>query len=164
MDTIALNDLKELATRRTVTAVSLYLPTHPSGDAQSQDSIRLKNLLRQAEDKLEDGGMRRGDARTFLAPIGQLPENAEFWSARSQSLAVFLTPGLFRAFRLPVALEESISVCGRLRIKPLVPVVDRGERFLMLVLGQSHVRFWGVTRSRITEVSVRNLPDTGAAD
>jgi hypothetical protein len=66
---------------------------------------------------------------------------------------------MFRAFRLPAALEESVAVSGRLRIKPLLPFVDRGERFLMLVLGQSHVRFWAVTRSRIIEVPVRNLPE-----
>jgi len=160
MDTITFNEVKQLAGHQGVTAVSLYLPTHFTGEAGLQDAIRLKNLLQRAEDQLEAGGLRRCDAQQLLAPADELPASAEFWRKRSQSLAIFLAPGLFRAYRLPAVLKESVTVHRRLHIKPLLTVADRGERFLLLVLGQNHVGFWEVTHSKITEVSVRGLPQS----
>jgi hypothetical protein len=160
MDTITLNAVKQLAGDQRVTAVSLYLPTHFTGEAGLQDAIRLKNLLQAAEDQLEGGGLRRCDVQQLLAPAEELPASAEFWRKRNQSLAIFLAPGLFRAYRLPAALQESVTVHRRLNIKPLLTVADRGERFLLLVLGQNHVGLWEVTRSRTTEVSVSNLPQS----
>ncbi len=163
MDTITLSEVKQLAGQQGATAVSLYLPTHFAGEAGMQDAIRLKNLLQGAEDQLETGGLRRCDAEQFLAPAAELPTNDEFWRKRNQSLAIFLAPGLFRAYRLPAAFQESVTIHRRLHIKPLLAVADRGERFLLLVLGQNHVGFWEVTRSKIKEVSVSNLPQSKRA-
>jgi len=160
MDTITMSEVKQLAGHQGVTAVSLYLPTHFTGEAGMQDVIRLKNLLQSAEDQLEGGGLRRCDAQQFLAPAQELPAKAEFWQKRNQSLAIFLAPGLFRAYRLPAELKESVTVQRRLHIKPLLAVADRGERFLLLVLGQSHVGFWEATHSTIKEVSVKDLPQS----
>jgi hypothetical protein len=88
-----------------------------------------------------------------------LPLAAEFWASRSRGLAIFLSPELFRAYRLPVEFDESLTVASRLNVKPLLAVADRGERFLLLTLSQNHVRLFEVTRSRIAEITERGLPE-----
>ncbi len=158
MDTISIHDLKQLAGLQEATAISIYLPTHLAPDAR-QDGIRLKNLLGRAQDELQTRGMRRPEAEQLLAMAGGLPDDAEFWKGLSQGLAIFVTPELFRAYRLPVIFSESLTVHRRLMIKPLLPVADRGERFLLLTLSQNHVRLFDVTRSQIREEKVRNLPE-----
>lgn len=158
MDTITLSEIKQLARPQSGQAVSIYLPTHAVGEAGLQDAIRLKNLLQQAEDQLLQRGWRRSDARCFLAPARGLSTSAEFWGNRGHSLAIFLAPELFLALRLQAEFQESLTVRWRLNIKPLLTIADRGERFLLLVLGQNHVGFWEITRSKITEVSAGRLP------
>src|SRR5688572_7732156 len=105
--------MKYLASVRATPAVSIYLPTHVTGEAGLQDAIRLRELLHQAEDKLQSQGMRRCDAKELLVAAGNLPHESDFWEARSQGLAVFVSPELFRAYRLPIEFGESLTVHSR---------------------------------------------------
>ena len=157
MDTIRIEDLRQLASRQDATAISIYIPTHLAPDAR-QDGIRLKNLLDRAQDELQARGMRRPEAERVLMAARGLPDNTEFWKGLSQGLAIFVTPDVFRVYRLPAAVDESITVDRRLNVKPLLPFADRGERFLLLLLSQKRSQLYEVTRSQIREVLVRNLP------
>ena len=159
MDTVSIDDMKYLASVRATPAVSIYLPTHVTGEAGLQDAIRLRELLHQAEDKLQSQGMRRCDAKELLEAAGNLPHESDFWEARSQGLAVFVSPELFRAYRLPIEFGELLTIHSRLNVKPLLPVADRGERFLLLVLSQNHVRLFQVTRSLTSEIAEHRLPE-----
>jgi Bacterial archaeo-eukaryotic release factor family 7 len=159
MDTISISAVKQLASLQETPAVSIYLPTHLAPDAR-QDAIRLKNLLERAEVALEARGMRRCEAEELLTAAGKLPDDADFWKGLSQGLAIFVTPKLFRAYRLPLAFDESFTVQQRLHIKPLLPVADYGERFLLLALSQKHVRLLEINRSEHREVAVPGMPDS----
>lgn len=156
MDTISIDEVKQLAGHQEGMAVSIYLPTHLAPDAR-QDAIRLKNLVQRAEDTLESQGMRRCDAKELLATAERLSNDAEFWKGLSEGLAVFVAPNLFRAYRLPVSFQESLTVQRRPNVKPLLPAADRGERFLLLVLSKNNVQLFGLGRTEIREVAVKGL-------
>jgi hypothetical protein len=157
VDTVTIDQLKELAKIKDSPAVSLFLPTHPAPEAR-QDAIRLRILAERTQAALEDFGLRRAEARDLLAAVHELPNDAEFWKRLSQGLAIFVTPRLFRAYRLPAPIDESITVNRRLNIKPLLRFADAGERFLLLILSQKRVQLYEVTRPEIREMAVRNLP------
>ena len=63
MDSINPSDLRGLVGDHKSPCISLYMPTHPVGDAGLQDRIRLKNLLAEAEERLTRRGMRSAEAR-----------------------------------------------------------------------------------------------------
>ena len=157
MDTIRIEDLSQLANRQDATAISIYLPTHLAPDAR-QDSIRLKNLLDRAQDELQARGMRRSEAEQLLAAARGLPDNAEFWKGLCQGLAIFVTPQVFYAYRLPLSFTESLTIHRRLMIKPLLPAADRGERFLLLALSQNQVRLFESRHDQIRAIKVPSLP------
>jgi hypothetical protein len=125
-----------------------------------QDAIRLKNLIERAEDELMARGMRRSEAKEFLAPAESLPKDTEFWKGLSQGLAIFIAPGLFMSYRLPHSFDESLTNEHRLQIKPLLPVIDHGERFLLLALSQNHVRLAEVNRFGAKRIAVSGLPES----
>jgi len=158
VDTVRLADLKELAGVQAAAAISLYLPTESTPDTALGDALRLKALLEQAAARLEAQGVRRAEAERLLAPASRLPEDKAYWSRRNRGLAIFLAPGVERTFRVPLACDERVTVGQRLQLKPLLPIVDRGERFLLLALSQKQVRFFEATRTQIREVAVRDLP------
>src|SRR6056297_1754384 len=59
--------------------VSLYLPTHRAGREIRQGPIRLKNLLREAAEQLEQAGMTGTEVSERLAPATALLEHGTFW-------------------------------------------------------------------------------------
>jgi hypothetical protein len=58
MDVTRRTDLERLALQGAGPCVSLFLPTHRAGPEVQQAPIRLKNLLRQAIEALQAGGVR----------------------------------------------------------------------------------------------------------
>jgi hypothetical protein len=158
VDTIRIANLKQLARVFPGKTVSIYLPTHQAADVR-QDVIRLKNLLMRAREELETTGIPRSEVEELLSAAEHLPRDEGFWKCLSQGLAVFLAPGLFHAYRLPLTFSETLTIQHRLNIAPLLPVVDRGEKFHLLALSQNHVRLFEVTRSEIKEVMVKGMPE-----
>lgn len=158
MDTLRIENLRELTAHRNGPCVTVYLPTHVSGPDAEQDVVRLKNLLQQAEAQLSDGWLRAPEARDLLEPARKLPVDAAFWAARSQGLAIFLARGFVRCWRLPLALDELVMVNHRFHVKSLLPLLAESGRFLVLVLSQNKVRLLEGNEHRLEEIAVKGLP------
>ena len=157
IDRVTMQDLRRLGALQDAICVSLYLPLYVSGEGGSQDAVRLRNVLNQAEEQLIASGMQRHEAEQLTARARVLPEDLAFWDHRSDGLAVFLTGSLFQAYRLPYRFTESLTVGRRMNVKPLLGVADRGERFYLLTLSENHVRLFDVHQSQINEVHVKDL-------
>jgi hypothetical protein len=152
-------DLRNLAAPREGPCVTFYLPTHAVGENGQQDAIRLKNLINTAERELVDGWLRAPAARDLLAPVAQLPADQQFWENRSHGLALFVEPGSLHKFRVSVPLNELALVSRRFHLKPLLPVVNSSQRFLVLTLSQRQVRLLEATLDDIEPLDVPGLPE-----
>ena len=137
--------------------VSIYLPTHSAGDQIQQDPIRLKNLLRIAEEKLTESGMRSTAAKDLLEPARVLLDDDGFWRHGTQELAIFVAPGFFRYYRLPVEFKELVVVTGRFHIKPLLSLLLDDGSFYILALSQKRVRLLRGTRHSVEELDIGEL-------
>ncbi len=78
MSVFGRDELNALLTPSTGWCVSLYMPTHRTWEDTRQDPIRFKNLLRLAEERLIENGMRSVDVRTQLQPAQQLFDSRTF--------------------------------------------------------------------------------------
>ena len=162
MDIVTVDTFDRLINEQLPSAVSIYLPTHRSGPGIQQDPIRLRNLLQDAREQLLACGMRGSEADALLEPIAGLIDDAEFWQHQEDGLALFAAPGQFELFRLPVRFPEFVQVADRFHLKPLLPVLSRGERFYVLALSQQQVRLlWG-TRYRVGNVDLSGIPESMA--
>lgn len=138
MDIITHYQLRDLIEAGTPPCVSIFMPTHREREMR-QDPARLKNLLRDAEDKLISKGMRPTLARDMLEPAKRLVDDAGFWSSNEHGLAIYICEGFFRQYRLPIEVEESAMVNDRFDIKPLLPLM-LDKLFYVLALSQKDVR------------------------
>jgi hypothetical protein len=139
-------------------AVSIFLPTHRAGPEIEQDPIRLKNLIKRAEEQLIAEGSRPAVARDLLAPVSELVGNAAFWRHQSEGLAVFRSPAVLQTQRLPFPVREFVSVSDRFYIKPLLPLLLDDVRFYVLALSQQAVRLLECTRNDATPVALPEVP------
>jgi len=158
MDVLSRDDLDLLVQQPRSPCVSLYMPTHRSGAESQQDPIRLKNLIRRAEERLVGTGIRRPDASEVLRPARELIEEEAFWRHQSEGLALFLRTGWFRCYRLPLAFEELVVVSDRFHVSELLPLLTGDGRFFVLALSENEARLLSGTRSTVHLVNVPGLP------
>ncbi len=68
--------------------VSIFLPTHRAGTETQHDPIRLKNLLRRAEERLVAKGLCAKEAEDLIEPPRELLSDSVFWRYQSDGLAI----------------------------------------------------------------------------
>lgn len=158
MDKITLAELKTLSGRQPDCCVSLYMPTHRRGRDTEQDPIRLKNLLRQAEERLQRKGLRSPAVRKMMEPAQRLLRDSAFWRRQSDGLALFITPETCYTYRLPLPFTELVVISDRFHLKPLLPYFASDGHFYILALSQNEVRLLEGTRHTVAEIEVQNLP------
>lgn len=162
MDRITLEELKRLSTRSAEACVSIFMPAHRRGREINQDPIRLRNLLRSAEERLQGNGWRSADTQKLLQRVEPLLHDTNFWQHQSDGLALFLTPDDAKIYRMPLAFEERVVVAKRFHLKPLLPFLTNNGRFYVLALSQNQVRLLEGTRHTVDEVRIEHMPATMA--
>lgn len=158
MDVVTAGEVKNLLKVQSFPCVSIYMPTHRANKEVRQDSIRLKNLLRQAEDQLAGGGMERQDAQTFLAPGVSLLDNSLFWEHQGLGAAFFLSHEGFKYYHLPLEPKELVAVGSRFHVMPLLPLLSQSDRFYVLALSQKKLRLYEATMQSIRELDLKKVP------
>ena len=158
MDVLSRDDLELLVRQPRWPCVSLYMPAHRSGRETQQDPVRLKNLIRRAEERLVAAEIRRRDASEVLRPARELLEDEAFWQHQSEGLALFLRAGWSKWYRLPLGFEEMIVVSDRFHVSPLLPLLTGDGRFFVLALSENEARLLAGTRSVVHVVNVPGMP------
>jgi len=157
MDILTRAEFDRLLTTQASSCVSIYLPVFRGTDGQ-QGPVRLKNLLAQAEESLIARGQSAREARDLVRHPRKLIASDPFWKDQSEGLALFISPGELRRFRLPMAFDE-LAVSGeRFHLKPLLPLLFPNGRFFILAASEKRVRLLHGTRWSISEVDVAGLP------
>jgi hypothetical protein len=153
-------ELKKLIEEPEGLCVSIFLHTHRAGAQTQQDPIRLKNLLREAEGRLLAKGLRASEADELLTPARELLDDSVFWQHQSDGLAIFLSPGVFRYYRLPLNFEDLVVVADLYHLKPLLPLLTGDGQFYVLALSQNEVKLLQGTRHSVSEVELEDAPES----
>jgi hypothetical protein len=158
MTVLSRQELRDLIEAAPGPCVSLYQPTHRAGPKIQQDPIRLKNLLREAEERLTTMGMRSPEAKDLLKPALSLVDDGLFWRHQLEGLALFLAPGRFHLYSVPLSFDELGVVAERFHLKPLLQLFTGDGRFYILALSQNEVRLLEGWRHGVTELDFAGAP------
>ena len=158
MDIFERPDLENLLRTQAQTCVSIFLPTTRAGRELQQNPIRLKNLLREAEKRLHELGLRSVDSIT--KPAHDLVLDGNFWRHQGDGLALFLAPDFAESYTLPAAFEDLVVVADHFHLKPLLPMISSGEHFYVLGLSQKYVKLFRGGRFSVGEVRLTGVPPT----
>jgi Bacterial archaeo-eukaryotic release factor family 7 len=159
MDLISRQDLSVLLETHGVCA-SIYLSTHARGPETPQDPIRLKNLLESAERQMLANDLSHSETKHALEPVRQLVRELPQRRFREDGLAIFVCPGLFRCFHLPIRFQELAVVARRFHITPLLPLLSGDGQFYVLAISENSVRLFEATRYTITQLDTIHMPES----
>lgn len=159
MNTITLDQLRETFLEgHSAFRVSIFMPAYRAGRDTEQNPIRFKNLLRQAQEKLQAKGLSSMKIQELLLKPQRLLQDQAFWRRQSDGLAVFFSQERFEFFRLPVQFAELVVVSDRFHIKPLLPIITSDSTFYVLTTSQNQVRLLEGTRRLMDEVVLEDVP------
>ncbi len=157
MPTFDRDELNGLLAPHAPPCVSLFLPTHRHPPQVDQDSIRLRNLLRDTRTQLEKAASPE-QVRRLLEPLAGLAKPS-VRGPIGDGMAVFRSADLFRHYVVPAPLPERVVVADTFYLRPVLPFLDVNQRYYLLTLSQKQVRlFAGTPLSPLRAVEVPDLP------
>ncbi|WP_409227938.1 baeRF7 domain-containing protein [Gudongella sp. SC589] len=159
MEKLDLDVLKELSQMDLNGLVSIYLPTFKQGQEANQSRIRLKNLIRDAEESLVENGFSEKVALALLKPATKLLDETIFWQNQELGLGIFLSPEEMRYYKLPFEVEELAIVSNRFYIRPLLKLFTSIENFNVLTLSQAEVKLFEANPYGIKKIEVPEIDE-----
>ena len=157
MKLFSIEELATLTLEANTNCVSIYMPTYKMSTETLQNPIRFKNLIREAEEKLIETGLRGQEAKDLLLPAHELDEY-DFWQHQSDGLAIFISNNFFSYYTVPIDFQELVVVTDRFHIKPLISLLTGDGQFYILALSQNLVRLFQGTRYSVNQIELEDLP------
>ena len=151
-------ELEHLSAVKSSPCISIYIPTHEAGREIQQDPIRLKNQLAEVEAQLVQQDIRREEATSLLKPAADLLEDQDFWQHQQSGLALFISPEMFRAYRVPLTFETFTTVGEQFYTKPLLSLMANDGQFYVLAASQNQVTLYQATRDQVQAVDLGDTP------
>jgi hypothetical protein len=138
--------------------LTITLTTHPASPQNKEDQIRLRNLIREANERL----LREFDKRDVAPLISRMDEWARTidFSSLSAGLAFFANKDFAQAITLPYALPERVVVDRTFLTRDLVFAMNRAQRYWVPVLSEKPTRLFEGSRESLTEVTEGGFPLT----
>ncbi len=140
--------------------VSLYQPTHRGWPDRQQDTIRYRNLVRQAAASL-DGQAASPETAAMLEQLDRFADDTSFWRNTLDGVAVLAAPGVFHAVRLPETMPELAIVADSFHTRPLRRLLQSVRRFHVLALTRDSARVFEGSRHGLDELTpIEGIPST----
>lgn len=149
-------DIQLLQQYRGYPALTITLPTHRASPENRQDSIRLKNLVIEAGNRLL-GEFPKREIGPFLARLEQLAASLDY-RQNLDGLALFVNREYTRALRLPFPLKERVLIDETFATRDLVFALNRSPRYWVLALSEKPTRLYEGVRETLQEVQSDDFP------
>lgn len=144
-------DIQELLAQNLYPSVSVFLPVYHAhaGDRQ-QTTVRIKNLLRQVEERLLHENTKR-DIAPIMERLEALAADVDP-QQRCDGLALFANASYSRAVCIPTPVEERIIINHCFVTRDLVVGFFRSPRYRVLSLTEKETHLYEGRRDKLQEV------------
>ncbi|TVQ08924.1 MAG: hypothetical protein EA368_10545 [Leptolyngbya sp. DLM2.Bin27] len=153
---ITRQDLKELQGLTKVPALSLLLPTHRTSPDNKQDPIRVKNLVKEATDRLSEEFSTR-ELEPLLKNLDELVEDIDYDHALD-GLALFAAEDFAKKFYLPFTVPKRVIIDQSFATRDLVYGLHRAQRYWVILLSQNASRLLAGFGETLKEVNNKDFP------
>jgi hypothetical protein len=140
--------------------ISLYIPTSPSGvdKNEQKDTIVFKAVLQQITHQLKQKYFDEDTIERLLKPGYDLLQNDSFWYSMTDGLAVFLSDGHFKYFKMPIAPNSEIVINSSFYISPLIPIITSKDYFYVLVLSKKQAKLYRADAFGMIHIPIAEMP------
>jgi len=138
--------------------ISITLPTHRTAPENKQDPIRVKNLIRQAADRLLEEFPKR-EMEPLLIRLEKLAEGIDY-NSLLDGLVLYANQDFSHSFTVPFSLNERVVIDDTFLTRDLVYALNHTTRYWTLLLSEQPTRLFEGTRETLVEVTSEGFPFT----
>jgi hypothetical protein len=146
--------LNKLANEKNNPCVSISFNTHRTFPENAKDEITLKNLLKEAEERVINEFGKR-PAASLLEKMSEI-ENEIDINYNSDSMHIFLSNDtkeiVKSAWR---SNHEGVFISDSFAVRPIIKSYNRSESYLVMILSQSGVKLYEAINDEIIQ-EIRN--------
>src|SRR5258705_1081515 len=150
-------DLRKLTSIREWPCLSIHMTTHRRFPEWRQDPIKFKSLLARAEAEISANPGSR-ELNGFTEPLRRLLDEDAVWEYALDGLAIFLSPSFAAAYRVPIAVPDTVTVADTFHTKPLFRFLRTNSTYYVLAVSQNHVSLFHGSVYGAEPVELRSLP------
>lgn len=146
--------LEKLASEKNAPCVTVSFNTHKTHPANKQDEVMLKNLLKEAEERVVAEFGKRPVA-PLLEKIETVPNDIDI-NYNLKSLHIFLSNETKEIIGCTwSANKNAVHISETFAVRPLIKAYSRSEEYLILLLSQGGVQLYEALNDGIVE-EIRN--------
>jgi Bacterial archaeo-eukaryotic release factor family 3 len=150
--------LAELRRPRKYPAVSVLLPTHRREPDNTQDAVRLRNLLEEAKNAVHhDPEVSRSDRINVIGQLDQALAEVDLVYAED-GLAIFAAPGEHHVWSLGRSVPERVLLAQTFLTRNLVAAHAANQPYWVLALSAELATLWSGARQRAPERETGPFP------
>lgn len=149
-------DIQLLQSVRGYPAVSILMPTHRTAPENNRDPILLKNLAKEATERLLSEFSKR-EAEPVLRRLEAIVEDVSF-NFTLDGLAIFVNTDFARKFYIPFELKPRVVIDETFATRDLVYAMNRTPRYWVLSLADNNTRLFEAVRDDLTEAEHDAFP------
>lgn len=138
--------------------ISIFIPTHKTGEEGKQDSIRLKNIIQKVKTELLEMGWKEQKVENLFKDIHAKTEENQFWLHQDKGLALYVNEDYFDFFKIPVSPEENYYIAENFLITPLLELQNHHGKYHVLVLSQNETQMFKITPDETTKIAFESVP------
>jgi hypothetical protein len=150
--------LKTLHATQGYPSVSVLARTYRTPPDNQQDPIVVKNLVREARERL----LAEFDARSAESVLNQLDIAAGVvdYNYTQEGLALFVNAEMGKVVYLPIPVESRVEINETFATRDLIKALNRSPRYYALVLSAQPSRLYEGLRDNLTELKGDGFPAT----
>ncbi|WAL62369.1 AOC03_06830 family ribosome hibernation factor [Thermocoleostomius sinensis] len=152
------NDVKFLQSIQSYPAVSILLSTHRTAPENQQDPIRVKNLVDEAKERLQQNFSNR-ELSPVLKQLEQAVESIDY-PHTLDGLAIFANHELHRVYYHPFPFRDRVIVDETFATRDLVFALNRTPRYWVLSLSEQSTSLFSGILDELEEVRNPDFPLT----
>ncbi|KUG26305.1 hypothetical protein ASZ90_003854 [hydrocarbon metagenome] len=130
--------LKEIKDIVAQSCVTIILNTHRTSPDNKKDTLTLKNLIKEAEERLLADESKR-DAKALVKRLRDLESEIDH-KYNLESLILFVNENIAEYTQLPIAVEDRVVIDHTFATRDLVRALHFETNYYVLVLSQQKVR------------------------
>lgn len=148
--------IHEIQSIKETPSTTITIPTHRNFPEIKQDKIRIKNLTKQAADRLRKDYQKK-DIEPLLSKLEHLVERIDYTNLLD-GLLIFINNNYEEIVKLPFTLPERLVIGGSFFTRDLVFAMNRTIRYWVLVLSEKPTRLYEGTQADLIEITEGGFP------
>jgi len=141
--------LKELKDIRSENCITIITTTHRTKPDYLNDALRLKNLIKEAEDRLMADTTKR-NAKSLVEKLNKLAAKVDH-SQNLESLMLFVNDETAEYTRLPIKVEDRVVIDETFATRDLIRAMHLESHYYVLVLSQEKTRLLEIMNDKVVQ-------------